>query len=119
MQPRPGPIRLFAGRASRLEPLGRALRVPSFEDGLRSIDVELRRRAEAGELLRVGTEDFEVEYRFDAVEDWDDFLDNPHAAGLQVDTGRLREATAALRRGDGLLAAVEEWTATGWRTPSR
>ncbi len=71
----------------------------------------------ANAFLELGVEHFDVEYRFDALEDWLDYLDNPHAAGLAVDGARLRQAENALRRGDCILIALESWTAAAFRRP--
>lgn len=106
-------LSLCRGPSSR--PFGLAHNAISFHQDLRLTLLELDRLVEAGFLARVKEEELEMEFRFEAIEDWRDFVSRPHAGELDVDPVQLSHAEACLSRGEGAIIAAEAQVATAFQ----
>ena len=104
-----GPITLVVdrGRGGGREDLGLAHNASFFHEDLDLTLVELDRLVEAGLLRRLEAEQLEIEFRFDSLRDWRDFVDRPRGDRLEVDPGRLAAAEATVAGRSGAILAVE------------
>ncbi len=94
-------------QASSRRSLGLAHNATSFHEDLRLTLLELDRLVEAGRLVRTHREKLEMEFRFDALEDWREFVNRPHAGHVDADIAQLDDAEAALVRGESAIIATE------------
>jgi hypothetical protein len=107
VQPRGGAIVLSLSHWTDRDPVGSAYNMSSFEDGLVLIDAELRRRVDDGQLVRLAEEQFDMEFRFETLKDWREFVERPHAGTLDVEPRHIDTIVSALRDGHGAVLATE------------
>jgi hypothetical protein len=117
VQPRIAPMVLEIEHATRRRPLGLAHNAASFHEDLRLALLEVDRLVEAGRLAPTRREDLEMEFRFDALEDWREFVTRPHAGHVEADVARLAEAERGLARGDTAIVATESQGMMVFRRP--
>lgn len=115
VQPRGGAIELSLSQRPGRSPVGLAYNTRSFEDGLLLIGTELRQRVDDGRLVRLAEEQFEMEFRFETLEDWREFVRRPHAGRLDVEPLHLQRTVSALRHGHGAVIATEAQLGTAFR----
>jgi len=48
-----------------------------------------------------------MEFRFDALEDWREFVNRPHAGHIDADVAQQADAEALLARGKNAIVATE------------
>ena len=118
VQPLVAPMSLTVCEDSTRRPLGLAHNAASFHEDLRLTLVELDRLVAMGLLDRVRQEEFEMELRFEALEDWRGFVARPHAGELEVDPAELSRVEADLSRPASAIVASEAQVAIGFRRGS-
>ena len=115
VQPEPAPKSLRACRRARKRPLGLAHDATSFHENLRLTDLELDRAVAAGMFARMNEEQFEIDSRFETLDDWRDFLIRPYAGALEIDPVKIARAEAALGRSELTIIATEAEVAAAFR----
>jgi hypothetical protein len=115
VQPLIAPMSLTVCERSTRRPLGLAHNAASFHDDLRLTLAELDRHVAMGLLAPVGQEEFEMEFRFEALEDWRDFVSRPHAGDLEVDPAELSRAEADVSRSALVIVASEAQLAVSFQ----
>jgi len=118
VQPQPAPKSLSSCGPSRKRPLGRAHDATAFHENLRLTLHELDQTVASGMFARLREEEFEIESRFETLDDWRDFLIRPYAGALDIDPVTIARAEAALGRSEITIVATEANVATAFRKVS-
>ena len=108
MQPRTEPMQLEVRFGLRREPAGIAHDSHDAQEDMRSARRTLAELVAAGLFTLRAETACTLEFHFQSVEDWTEFVERPRAGAVEADQRLLDRALSALARGEGAIVASRD-----------